>query len=121
MGAGFTRKLSIDGNDFTLLSDTDLDKKPQYNFTSIPTSGDPMFKVEKNPLETGVFKVKYTKADELLLHNLQENCANGDLLQFTYVDTDSESFSCEGKFNIGNTSTSNGSIDVVVLPNAQWV
>jgi len=121
MGAGFTRKLSIDGSGFNVLTDSDLDKKPDFTFTSIPTSGDPIYKTEKNPLETGTFKVEYTKANELLLHNKQLQCANGEKLQFVYVDADGETFSCEGKFNIGATSTMNGSIDVTVLPSKQWV
>lgn len=121
MGAGFIRKLSIDGDDFTLLADTDIDKKPDLSFESIPTNSDPLFKTVKNPLETGMFKLAYTKAVELLLHNKLKQCEEGELLQFTYVDSDAEQFSCEGKFNIGATSTANGSIDITVLPNAQWV
>ena len=118
MTVGTLRKLSIDGDDFALLADSDIDKKPDVMNSMIPTTGKPLQKQEKQAPETTGFKIAYSKENEMLLYN---KLGDQSLKQFQYTDGDGSDFFCEGSFNITATSTMNGSIDITVLPSEQWV
>ena len=119
MTVGTLRKLSIDGIDFSLLADSDIDKKPDIVYSQLPTSGKPLTKREKQALESSGLKIAFRSKDvELQLTDLVNE--NSDR-SFVYVNSAGAEYRCEGRFNITATSPLNGSIDITIIPNEQWV
>jgi hypothetical protein len=118
MSAGSTRRLNIRGIDFDLIADTDIDKKPNVKHERVATTGKSMRKMTFQIAEATGFKIVYSKENITLIEGIVRDGQDSEVF---YTDIDGNDFHCTGTIDLVSTSTSNGEINITVMPEIDWV
>lgn len=118
MSVGSLRNFKIDGIDFELIADTDIDEKPGVMIEGVATTGNPLMKNTFQIRETSGFKIVYSKGNMDLIKALAEDNQDHD---YQYTDQNGDTSYCTGRHNIESTSTMNGEITIKILPVRAWV
>lgn len=117
MSAGSLRRLNIRGIDFDLLADTDIDKKTNIKHERVATTGKSMRKMTFQIAEATGFKVVYTKENITLIEGI---IGDGQDSEVFYTDVDGNDYYCTGTIDLVSSSTSNGEINITVMPENNW-
>jgi len=115
--AGTTRSLKIDGENFDIFGDSDLDRMAVQVTEMIVSTGASMAKVTKqNPNVTGV-DILVDGAQRSRILDIAEGTTEVDL---AYTTANGDSYTASGRINITSDTTQDAKITVDLMPVQGW-